>query len=151
MTVRDGGDALGARVRDILVTNTSDDTWCEVGRHFTCSEAEALAEAFDLLGANAVADALMYCHALSDDEPDDLHAPPVKWSEEWAIEGDDHGIEWCQPCRRWLGVDHVVEHQAVDILARDPLEGPWMTGAFRKTIFETPGSVEPPAPPLTDV
>ena len=145
MTVRDGGDALGAHVRDLLFINTSRDTWRDVGGHFTCSEAEALAEAFDLLGANAVADALLYGHALSDDDPEYLHAHPVMW----AVEGD-HGIEWCHPCRRWLGVDHVLEHQAVDIAARDPLEGPWMS-AFRETIFDTPGSVEPQAPPLTDV
>ena len=47
------------------------DTWADTSTHFTCSEAEAIADFLDVIGAANREDFLRW-HA-DDDEPGDLH------------------------------------------------------------------------------
>jgi hypothetical protein len=45
----------------------------EAAGHFTCTEAEALAELFTVIGLAEVAERFMEGHAYSDDDEDDMH------------------------------------------------------------------------------
>lgn len=66
-------DALSTliEVRDQLAYLFSDTAFTsDVGRHFTCTEAEAMAEVLRTLDLNDIADAWMAAHAEGDDSDD---------------------------------------------------------------------------------
>lgn len=52
----------------------------DVGKKLTCMEAETLAGLLRELGYHEAAEVWLECHALADDEPDDMHytGPPMQ-------------------------------------------------------------------------